>query len=265
LFVGNLSFDIDDATITKFFADNEVPIESVNWVEKEGRFKGCGFVTLAAGASVDAALKLQGQDLMGRPIKIEQSNSQPRERTPGSASRGAKVFEKTPRPDEGTDTLFVGNLSFQITEEGIRDFFKDSGEVIAVRWIEKEGQFKGLGFVQFDSVESADSGMKKDGEDCMGRAIRIDYSINKSRDSPGRGGRGGFGGDRRGGGFGGGRGGGGRGFGGGGFGGGRGGGGGFGGGRGGRGRGSNPGTQKRSGSFNPEAEPANKRMKFSED
>lgn len=248
LFCGNLSFDIDEPTLRKFFQDGNAELESVRWVEKEGKFKGIGFAILKNSSDTDNALKLNGQDVMGRAIKIEVSTTQSRERTPGAGGAGAKTWEKTPRPEAGTDTLFIGNLSFQITEDNVREFFKDCGEIVGVRWVEKEGQFKGLGFVQFASTDAADAGMKLDGSDLLGRNVRLDYANTASKGGD----RGGRGGDR-----------GGRGGGRGGFGGGRGGGrGGFGGGRGGR---DNAAAQKRSGSFSPGMEPSNKRMKFNSD
>ena len=183
------------------------------------------------------------------PVLNKRKASETAEEAP--VKRGRVDAEMTPRPD-GCDTVFIGNLSWSIDEQTVRDFFADCGEIDQVRFAEDRQvdppRFKGFGYVQFAAHcagEAVDKAVKKNGEYLMDRDLRCDYSAPRTGFSGGGrgGGRGGgFGGGRgggRGGGFGGGRGGGfggGRGGGrGGGFGGGRGGGrgGGFGGGRGG--------------------------------
>jgi len=136
--------------------------------------------------------------------------------------------------DSSSKTVFVGNISWNTTEESLTEFFSKCGSVVAVRIAKNpDGQMKGFCHVEFDSTEAVNAAVALAGTDIDGRAIRVDPAKSSSG-----GGRGGFGGGRGGGrgGFGGDRGG--RG----GFGGGRGGGrGGFGGGRGGRGGfGGNP-------------------------
>mmetsp|Transcript_40847 Transcript_40847/g.85015 ORF Transcript_40847/g.85015 Transcript_40847/m.85015 type:complete len:322 (+) Transcript_40847:78-1043(+) len=46
LFIGNLSYEIDDDAITKFFASVDAEIKAVRWLHHKdsGDFKGCGFV-----------------------------------------------------------------------------------------------------------------------------------------------------------------------------------------------------------------------------
>jgi nucleolin len=178
-------------------------------------------------SSLDAALKLSKEYIGERYVTI-------REYIPGgSPSKGGGGGEK----QDGSTTLFCGNLSFDMNDEAIREFFKDCGDIKAIRWgMDRETEkFKGYGHVEFEDEAGAASAMKLNGKDCLGRAIKLDYARPSERKSGGRGGGGrggggGYGGRGGGGGFGGGRGGGGRG-------GGRGFGGGRGGGRGGGGRG----------------------------
>lgn len=152
-------------------------------------------------------------------------------------------------------TLFVGNLGFRTTQNGLRDFFSQCGEVKDIRIaMGEDGRPKGFAHVEFESADGVKSAMSLNGADLDGRNLRLDPSNSSSGGSRG-GGRGGFGGGR--GGFGGGRDsyGGGRGGGRGGFGGGRG--GGFGGGRGGRGGFGGGRGGSRGGSFDPTARAAN--------
>ncbi len=125
--------------------------------------------------------------------------------------------------------VFVGGLSFDTTDDELRDGFSRFGEITEAKVITDRdtGRSRGFGFVSFSDEAAAQSAISEmNGTEFGGRSIRV----NEAEDRPG-GGRGGGGGFRGGPGGGGGRGGGGRGGPGGGGRGGRGGGGGGGGGR----------------------------------
>jgi RNA recognition motif-containing protein len=144
--------------------------------------------------------------------------------------------------------IYVGNMSYEVQEEDLREAFGKFGQVDSVTIINDKfsGRSKGFGFVEMSSKEEGQAAIEGlNGKDLKGRALNVNEARpqEKSRDDRGGygGGRGGFGGSGGGrggeGGFGGGRGGGNKGN----MGGGRGGGskggfsGGGGGGRGGRG------------------------------
>jgi cold-inducible RNA-binding protein len=137
--------------------------------------------------------------------------------------------------------LFVGGLSWNTTDEGLREAFSRFGSVVEAKVVtdRETGRSRGFGFVSYqDAAEGASAQQAMDGASLDGRSIRVNAAEDKPSGGGGGGGRGGFGGG--GGGGGGGRGGGGGGFrdrdsGGGGYEGGRGGGGGGGRGRGGGG------------------------------
>jgi RNA recognition motif-containing protein len=117
--------------------------------------------------------------------------------------------------------LYVGNLSFQTSEQELRDLFSQYGEVTSASLVmdRETGRPRGFGFVEFSDAEAAKAAINGlNGKNIGGRDLTVNEA--KPREPGGGGGRGGFGG----GGGGGGRGGyGGRGGGGGGGGGGRGG------------------------------------------
>ncbi len=116
--------------------------------------------------------------------------------------------------------LYVGNLSFNVSEAELEDLFSQTGAVQSANIVTDRdtGRSRGFGFVEMETKEAADAAIEQfNGREIGGRAL----TVNEARPRESRGGGGGGGGR---GGFGGG---------GGGRGGGRGGGGGFGGGRGG--------------------------------
>ncbi|XP_076883656.1 nucleolin 2-like isoform X4 [Bidens hawaiensis] len=77
-------------------------------------------------------------------------------------------------------TLFMGNLSFSIEKSHIVDFFKDTAEVVEVRFAKKDGRFAGFGHVDFASPEAAQKALKLNGELLLERAVKLDLA--KKRD-----------------------------------------------------------------------------------
>jgi RNA recognition motif-containing protein len=113
--------------------------------------------------------------------------------------------------------LYVGNLSYDSTEDSIRQAFSQDGRTVTDVFIMTDrdtGRPRGFGFVEMASDAEAQAAIEAmDGADLDGRSLRV----NEARERPsggggGGGGGGGYGGGGRGGGGGGGgRGGGGRG------------------------------------------------------
>ncbi|TFY55900.1 hypothetical protein EVJ58_g7962 [Rhodofomes roseus] len=243
IFVGRLSWNVDNDWLAQEFAEcGEVVSARVQMDRNTGKSRGFGYVNFATEEAVEAALKLNGKEIDGRPVNVDKSV--PKAPTERRESRAQAFGDSQSSPSA---TLFVGNLSWDATEDILWETFSEYGEVKSVRMpTDREtGKPKGFGYVEFSDVDLAKKAFEgAAGAEIAGREIRLDYS--QPRDSNGGGGRGFGGGDRggRGRGFGGGdRGGRGRGRGfGGGFGGDRGGGRGGGRGRGGdRGRGGGRG------------------------
>jgi nucleolin len=147
--------------------------------KESGKFKGCGFLTFESVEQGTAAYGKNGEELLGRPIKIDFCKPRP-EKAGGGGKGGKKKFETralSERPDNCT-TVFCGNLSFDIDEDAMYKFAEGCGEITQIRWLSHKdsGDFKGCGFVEFDSPESVDLFVKKNGETCMGRPMHIDYA-----------------------------------------------------------------------------------------
>ena len=74
--------------------------------------------------------------------------------------------------------LFVGNLSYQLTEEEFRETFQNYGNIKELRLL----QNKGFGFVEFDSEESAKRALEElNGKEVKGRKMRVE--VAKPRES----------------------------------------------------------------------------------
>jgi RNA recognition motif-containing protein len=99
--------------------------------------------------------------------------------------------------------LYVGNLSFNSTQDMLKDAFAAHGEVVDVHLVADRatGQSRGFGFVTMGTREQAESAMQAmNGADLDGRTLKV----NEAEERSSGGGGGGGGGGRRGGGGGGG-------------------------------------------------------------
>jgi len=98
--------------------------------------------------------------------------------------------------------LFVGNLSFNTTEEAIRDAFAEFGEVVEAKLVTDRdtGRSRGFAFVEMTSADAATKAIQEmNGARLDGRPLRVNLAEAR-RDTRGGGGGGGFSRSPRGGG-----------------------------------------------------------------
>ena len=105
-----------------------------------------------------------------------------------------------------TKKLFVGNLSFQTSEQDLNDLFAQVGKVDSVSIITDRmtGRSKGFGFVEMDNEAAENANTKFNGADLDGRKLTVNEARPLVKKEFGGGGGGGGGRDSHGGGRGGG-------------------------------------------------------------
>lgn len=94
--------------------------------------------------------------------------------------------------------LYVGNLAYSTTDEGLREFFAAAGEVKTAEVVieRSSGRSKGFGFVEMASDDGAQAAINTlNGKMLDSRPIRIDFAKPKE-DRPRTGGGGSSYGDR---------------------------------------------------------------------
>ena len=95
-----------------------------------------------------------------------------------------KPFEKRkphPAPADGSVEIYVGNLSYDMTEDRLRKEFEAYGKVNSARLITNRfnGKSKGYGFVQMPVREEAEKAVAAvDDKDIMGRKMRCNEAKN---------------------------------------------------------------------------------------
>ena len=96
--------------------------------------------------------------------------------------------------------IYVGNLSYEATEDDLRQAFEAHGEVTSVAIIKDKmtGRSRGFGFVEMSDKNAATAAIQAlNLQEVRGRAITVNEAKPKPEGAPrGGGGRGGFGGGR---------------------------------------------------------------------
>lgn len=97
--------------------------------------------------------------------------------------------------------IFVGNLSYNTTEDQLNDLFSQAGSVESASIVTDKmtGRSRGFAFVEMDSEAGAKAIEMFNGYEMDGRTINVNEARPRN-EGGGGGGRGGFGGNRGGGG-----------------------------------------------------------------
>jgi len=169
VFVGSLSESTNEQSLRELFSQYGT-INRVNfiWSDREyGIHKGAAFVQFSSAEEANAATGANGQELDGRTIKVSMSGQ-----------RAAKRTQAT----DPNKSVYIGNLTFEVTEDEIRQAFSNCGEVTTIRLpkFQDTGKPRGFGYVTFDTVEARDNALQCNGMELAGRSIRVQNVIERS-------------------------------------------------------------------------------------
>jgi nucleolin len=107
------------------------------------------------------------------------------------AAYSTNQLEKTNRSPRATvmprnspsETLFIGNMSFEMTDRDLNVLFRDIKNVTDVRVAvdRRTGQPRGFAHADFTDVKSAEEGLKLlETKETYGRKLRLDYSYSSN-------------------------------------------------------------------------------------
>jgi len=87
--------------------------------------------------------------------------------------------------------IYVGNLSFNTTEQELEELFGQYGKITEIALIRDRvtNQLKGFGFITFDSQEGAQNALAMDGKEFLGRSLKVNMAKERERRESGGGGR----------------------------------------------------------------------------
>lgn len=194
VWIGNLSFDTTKEDITRFIMgktnaydvdanDGLVKIEQsdfirINIPKKENKIKGFAYVDLPSAKHVDTVISLSESHLNGRNLLIKNANS-----FEGRPQKDANPLSKNPP----SRILFVGNLSFDTTQDLLREHFRHCGDIVKIRMatFEDTGKCKGFAFIDFRDESGPTTALKsKLAKSLINRPLRLEYGEDRSKLTP---------------------------------------------------------------------------------
>ncbi|KAJ9562864.1 hypothetical protein OSB04_008024 [Centaurea solstitialis] len=164
LLMSNLSFMIKEEDVRNFFK-NVGEIAEVHFHMREDYFTGQGHVEFANAVAAQEALRLNNELLLDKPVRLDLESK-----------RGGHPHSATTPSSTGSKTLYLGNLSFSIEEDDVRDFFKDVGEIAEIRFAIKDDRFLGYGHVDFTTAEAAQEALKLNSKVILDRRVKLDLA-----------------------------------------------------------------------------------------
>nr|AAD22102.1 Pad-1 [Neurospora crassa] len=176
VFVQQLAARLRTRELKEFF-EKVGPVAEAQIVKDRvsNRSKGVGYVEFKNEDSVQAALQLTGQKLLGIPVIVQlteaEKNRQVRTTETSGHHPNSIPFHR----------LYVGNIHFSITEQDLQNVFEPFGELEFVQ-LQKDdnGRSRGYGFVQFrDAGQAREALEKMNGFDLAGRPIRVGLGNDK--------------------------------------------------------------------------------------
>ncbi|NXG28069.1 RBM34 protein, partial [Dromaius novaehollandiae] len=80
-------------------------------------------------------------------------------------------------------SIFLGNLSYDISDDAVREHFSDCGDVVAVRIVRdrQTGMGKGFGYILFENMDAVHLALKLNNSDLMGRKLRVKRCVEKGK------------------------------------------------------------------------------------
>ena len=192
VWVGNMAFDTVKEDIIRFIvaktkendeggAITEKDIVRINMPltkndNKKLRNKGFAYIDFKTEKQMEAVIGLSESALNGRNLLIKNAGSYE-----GRPDKNDLVAASKNPPSR---ILFVGNLSFDTTEDLLRKHFQHCGEIMRIRMatFEDTGKCKGFAFIDFKDETGATNALKdKSCRKIASRPIRMEYGEDRSK------------------------------------------------------------------------------------
>ena len=193
VWIGNLSFDTTKEDLIRFIhaktkdseneeervAESDIVRVKLPLASNEGKQvknKGFCYMDFDSEAKMLAVVKLSENQLNGRNLLIKNSKS-----FEGRPDKNDLVASSKNPPSR---ILFVGNLSFDTTDEVLRKHFQHCGEITKIRMatFQDSGKCKGFAFVDFKEEAGATNALKdKSVRKLALRPIRMEYGEDRSK------------------------------------------------------------------------------------
>ncbi|KAJ0046940.1 hypothetical protein Pint_06233 [Pistacia integerrima] len=172
VYVGGIPYNASEHDIRTYFegCGSITEIDYMTFPDT-GKFRGIAIISFRTEGAAKRALALDGSEMDGLFLKI-----QPYKTT--RVTRANKAPDFAPKIMEGYNRIYVGNLSWDITEDDLRKFLSDC-KISSIRFgMDKEtGEFRGYAHVDFDDSLSLSMALMLDQEIVCGRPVKISCAV----------------------------------------------------------------------------------------
>uniref|UniRef100_A0A7N6ATI8 Spliceosome associated factor 3, U4/U6 recycling protein n=1 Tax=Anabas testudineus TaxID=64144 RepID=A0A7N6ATI8_ANATE len=183
VFISNLAYTLEEPeSKLRVLFETCGPIKQIRPVfSNKGNFKGYCYIQFESSVSVPGALKLDRQEVEGRPMFVSpcvDKNKNP----------DFKVFKYNTSMEK--HKIFISGLPFSCTKEQLEEICKSYGTIKEVRLVTyRSGKPKGLAYVEFaNETQASQAVLKMDGMEVEGNKISVAISNPPRRnmmDKPG--------------------------------------------------------------------------------
>ncbi|KAF2739138.1 RNA binding domain-containing protein [Polyplosphaeria fusca] len=171
LYIGNLYYEVTEDQLSRVFSRFGTVKSTKVIFDNRGLSRGFAYVEFENISDAQAAVEnLDMQVFEGRNLVVQ--FHRPRE----TSRRGApgSMTENPP-----SRTLFIGNMSFEMSDKDLNDLFRDIRNVMDVRVAidRRTGQPRGFAHADFIDVNSATKAQEElKNKVVYGRQLRVDFS-----------------------------------------------------------------------------------------
>ncbi|KAJ3704921.1 hypothetical protein LUZ61_008626 [Rhynchospora tenuis] len=168
LIAQNIPWDTTVDEIRALFEKHGTVVDIEVSMYNKRKNRGLAFVTMSSEEEALTAIKnLDKAEFGGRKIGVDFARSQ----------------KKQPPQQQGPKkkySVFVGNLSFKVKSQDLKEFFQKDGSVVTAQIIYNSKPTRrsaGYGFITFYSKEEAEVAIETyNGKELMGRPVRMGYA-----------------------------------------------------------------------------------------
>ncbi|KAF3334019.1 ribonucleoprotein [Carex littledalei] len=168
VYVGGIPYYSTEDDIKSFFEScgTVTDVDCMKFPET-GKFRGIAILTFKTESAAKRAISLDGSDMGGFYLKIQPYKG-----------KSAKKPDFAPQTIEGYNRIYIGNLSWDITEDDLKSLFKNC-KISSIRFgtDKSTGDFKGFAHVDFQEGDSLAIALKLDQEVVHGRPVRIRCAV----------------------------------------------------------------------------------------
>ncbi|KAH0727989.1 hypothetical protein KY284_003854 [Solanum tuberosum] len=181
LYVGNLPFSMTPSQLSEIFAEaGKVANVEIVYDRVTDRSRGFAFVTMGSVEEAEEAVRLfDGSQVGGRTVKVNFPE------VPRGGERevmSAKIRSTYQGFVDSPHKLYVANLSWNLTSQGLKDAFADQPGFLSAKVIydRASGRSRGFGFITFSSAEAMNNALDTMNEvDLEGRPLRLNIAGQK--------------------------------------------------------------------------------------